>query len=131
MAEEEAARLVRLLSALVRLSKRSMRSLEAELGLRSSVVSKFLSGAIRPQISYVLMIASALGLTPEEFFARAYRLRKSVTNPLVQELTGAEREAGVEDPVVLVNLEQLDRLADASVRRALRRLGAEPDEPTR
>ena len=46
-----------------------MRSLEAELGCGSSVLSKVLSGAIRPQISYVLAIASALGYTAEDFFA--------------------------------------------------------------
>jgi transcriptional regulator with XRE-family HTH domain len=108
-----------------------MRSLEAELGLGSSVVSKFLSGAIRPQLSYVLMIASVLGLKPQEFFARAYCFKEPVTNPVVKKLMDAENKPGVEERVVLVNLEQLDRLVDASVRRALRRLGAEPDEPTR
>ena len=71
-AEVEARRLMELLAARVRLSKRSMRSLEAELGLSSSVMSKILSGVIRPQLSYLLMIAAVIGVSPEEFFALAY-----------------------------------------------------------
>jgi transcriptional regulator with XRE-family HTH domain len=71
-AEAEARRLMALLAVRVRLSKRSMRSLETELGLSSSVVGKILSGVIRPQLSYLLMIAAAIGVSPEEFFASAY-----------------------------------------------------------
>jgi transcriptional regulator with XRE-family HTH domain len=74
-AVEEARRLVVLLTAMLRLTGRSMRSLEAELGWGSSVVSKILSGSIRPQISDILAIASVLGVPPEDFFAAAYPRR--------------------------------------------------------
>jgi len=71
-AEQEAKRLVDLLAGLVRLSGKSLRSIEAELGMGSSVLSKILSGVIRPQLSYVLMVCSALGVSPSQFFRLAY-----------------------------------------------------------
>jgi transcriptional regulator with XRE-family HTH domain len=114
-AETEARRLVALLNRLLRQSGRSMRSVEAELGLGSSVVSKVLSGAIRPQISYVLMIARAIGLAPEEFFHLAYPKKLRVTNPMLRqalEVEGlmVEQEDGLTD---------LDARIEAAVRRAL------------
>jgi transcriptional regulator with XRE-family HTH domain len=130
-AEEESARLVGLLSRLVRLSKKSMRSLETELGLGSSVVSKILAGVIRPQLSYLLMIADAIGLTPEEFFSLAYRLKRRVNNPLVRDLMEAEGLADLEDRDLRVNAEELDQVVEAVVRRSFQRLGSEPAEPKR
>jgi len=103
MAEAEARRLVVFLGDLVKLSGRSMRSLEAELGYGSSVVSKFLSGAIRPQISYMLAIASALGFSAEDFFAEAYSQRLQIL------------------PADL--LDGLDARIEAAVRRAIREPG--------
>jgi transcriptional regulator with XRE-family HTH domain len=103
MAEAEARRLVVLLGNLVKLSGRTMCSLEVELGYGSSVVSKVLSGAIRPQISYVLAIASALGFTAEGFFAAAYSHRPRTL------------------PADL--LDGLDARIEAAVRRAIREPG--------
>lgn len=119
-AETEARRLMELLATLVRLSKRSMRSLEAELGLSSSVVSKILSGVIRPQLSYLLMIAGAIGVTPEELFALAYPQKKKrrPANPLVQQLLVAELDEE-EEPA----LPDLDTRIEEIVLRTLRRLG--------
>jgi transcriptional regulator with XRE-family HTH domain len=131
LAEEESARLMGLLSRLVRLSKRSMRSLEAELGLGSSVVSKILAGVIRPQLSYVLMIAAAVGVKPDDFLSLAYRLKKRTTNPLVKELMETDGAAEAEEQELRVNQEQLDHLVEVAVRRALQRIGAESGEPKR
>ncbi len=83
-ADQEAKRLVELLARLVRLSDRSLRSLEAELGMGSSVLSKILSGVIRPQLSYVLMICSALGVHPGHFFRLAYP-HPGPPDPLVEQ----------------------------------------------
>jgi transcriptional regulator with XRE-family HTH domain len=94
-AEVEARRLVVLLRNLVKLSGRSMRSLEDELGYGSSVVSKVLSGAIRPQIAYVLAIASALGLSAEGFFAKAYPDRPRATSADLLDGLDARIEAAV------------------------------------
>jgi len=122
-AEEEAARLMRLLARLVRLSKKSMRTLGAELDLGSSMVSKILTGVVRPQLSYLLMFAKAVGVSPEEFFSLAYRLKKRPTNALVKELLEAEGVPDAEDPELLrVSQAQLDQMVEAAVRRSLQRL---------
>src|SRR3954471_16288155 len=71
---EEARRLVELLRNLMRDAGLSARALERKLGLGSdgSTVIKFLSGAMRPSLLYLLMILTELGLTPAEFFELAY-----------------------------------------------------------
>jgi len=50
-ADKEARRLIELLSHLVKISGRSLRSMEDDLGMGSSVMSKILNGVIRPQLS--------------------------------------------------------------------------------
>jgi transcriptional regulator with XRE-family HTH domain len=94
--EEEARRLVGLLRRLVTLSGRSMRSLEAEIGLRSSLLGKILSGTIRPQLVHVLKICEGVGLSPVEFFEIAYpyprkgAVRSALGRELAQEVSGGE-----------------------------------------
>jgi transcriptional regulator with XRE-family HTH domain len=92
-----------------------MRSVEAELGLGSSVVSKVLSGAIRPQISYVLMIARAIGLSPDEFFHLAYPKKLRTISPLLQQALEVEGLSGDEGEA----LADLDARIEAAVRRAM------------
>jgi len=70
--EDEVRRLTQLLDMLVRLSRRTRRSLEDELGLGSAGLSKILSGTTRLQVSHILMITAALGVQPGEFFRTAY-----------------------------------------------------------
>jgi len=116
---------MRLLARLVRLSKKSMRMLGEELDLGSSMISKILTGVVRPQMSYILMLSGAIGLTPEEFFSLAYRLKKRPSNPLVKALLEAEGapESESEEPELLrVSQAQLDQMVEAAVRRTLKRL---------
>jgi transcriptional regulator with XRE-family HTH domain len=127
-AEVEAARLMQLLARLVRLSKKSMRTLGAELGLGSSMISKILTGAVRPQVSYILMLSGAIGLTPEEFFSLAYRLKKRSTNPLVKALMETEGADDAEETEQRMSRE-LDQVVEAAVRRALQRLVTGGPEP--
>jgi transcriptional regulator with XRE-family HTH domain len=123
MAEAEARRLIELLATLVRLSKRSMRSLEVELQLSSSVVSKILSGIIRPQLSYLLMIAAAIGVKPEEFFALAYpqKAKARTANPLVRQMLLAEDLSEARE--LPEEVQDIDARIEEVVRRTLRQLG--------
>jgi len=91
-ADKEARRLMELLSRLVKMSSRSLRSMEDDLGMGSSVMSKILNGVIRPQLSYVILIAGALGLSPADFFQLAYP-RKTAVHPLVQKYQEATGQA--------------------------------------
>ena len=118
--DEEVRRLVALLANLVRLSKRSMRSIEEELNYGSSVVSKFLNGGIRPSLDTVLAIAGALGVTPAEFFALAYPQKNPIKSPIVQQVLETEGlivggESGL--PA------ELDARIESVVRRTLAKLG--------
>jgi len=88
-ADREARRLIGLLRRLVRLSNRSLRSMEDELGLGSSALSKILNGGIRPQLGTVLLLAETLGMTPAQFFQLAYR-EKAPIHPLAQQMMEAE-----------------------------------------
>jgi len=83
--EEEAARLTDLLFRLVRLSGRSVRSIEHQLGVGSSALGKVLKGNIRLQVGHILMIADTLGLSPDQFFQLAYP-KKALPHPLGAEL---------------------------------------------
>jgi len=87
--EEETKRLVALLGRIVKLSGRSQRSIEAELGLGSSVLGKILNGVIAPKLVQVLMICDALGLHPLEFFQMAYP-KQGIKSQLAQEVLAAE-----------------------------------------
>jgi transcriptional regulator with XRE-family HTH domain len=91
----EGRRLAGLLEQLVRQSKRSRRSLEADLGLGSSGLSKILKGSIRLQVSHVLSVLEALQVDPYDYFRVAYAKRRLPKSPLIEQLRAlaeAERE---------------------------------------
>ena len=110
--DEEARRIAELLDRLVRLSGRSRRSIERDLGLGSSGLSKILGGTVRLQLGHVLMIVEALGVQPWEFFRWAYPSHGR-TSPLMEKV----RDLTMED------LEEEDSPEfDDRVKRSLLRL---------
>ena len=100
--DSEVRRLADLLDHVVRLSKRSRRSLEADLGLGSSGLSKILKGTIRLQVSHVLSVLEALQVDPYDFFRVAYGRRRLEKSPLIEQLRALvepeERPVGGELP---------------------------------
>jgi transcriptional regulator with XRE-family HTH domain len=98
--DAETRRLADLLDHVVRLSKRSRRSLESELGLGSSGLSKILKGTIRLQVSHVLSVLEALQVDPYDFFRIAYGRRRLAKSPLIEQLRALveERPASGEVP---------------------------------
>jgi transcriptional regulator with XRE-family HTH domain len=84
--DSETRRLADLLDHVVRLSKRSRRSLESDLGLGSSGLSKILKGTIRLQVSHVLSVLEALQVDPYDFFRVAYGRRRLEKSPLIEQL---------------------------------------------
>lgn len=73
--DPEVRRVAELLSMVVRMSGRSRRSIEEELGLGSSGLSKILNGTVRLQMSHILSILQAVEVDPGEFFQVAYPRR--------------------------------------------------------
>lgn len=80
---DDTRRLADLLSLLVRLSRRSRRSIEEELGLGSSGLSKILGGTVRLQVTHVLDILAVLEVDPGDFFRVAYPRRQLRQSPLL------------------------------------------------
>ncbi|HEX2224254.1 MAG TPA: helix-turn-helix transcriptional regulator [Thermoanaerobaculia bacterium] len=72
---EEARRLGDLLLSLAKTRKRSIRSLEKEMGVAASSLRKALTGEANLQVRHVLMIADALGIDWAELFQMAYPSR--------------------------------------------------------
>lgn len=69
---QDIRRITQLLNQLIHIEGRSQRSLEQQLGLGSSGMSKILKGVIRLQVSHVLSILEALGIPPGQFFALVF-----------------------------------------------------------
>lgn len=72
---EEARRLGDLLLSLAKTRKRSIRSLEKQMGVAASSLRKALAGEANLQVRQVLMIADALGIDWAELFQMAYPSR--------------------------------------------------------
>lgn len=104
-----------LLNKLLQLEGRSQRSLEQELGLGSSGMSKILKGIIRLQVGHVLMILEALEIPPGQFFRLVYP-EEGREHPTLAKLRAPETE-----PEGAVAEEDSPEF-DARVRRALLRL---------
>lgn len=115
--QEEALRLVRVLSSLAREKRVSIRSLEKKMGVGDSAFSKVLRGKITPQVRHVLMIADALEIGWPELFARAYGLE-------VPKATRAVDRAALEEQMVGILL-RLGVIDAETARRGL----TPPEEP--
>src|SRR6185436_3198483 len=113
----EAVRLAELLSLLVRVSGRSRRSLEQELGLGSGGLGRILGGTARLQMSHVLMILAALGVDPGDFFRWVYPFRGRSS-----ELIENARALGSPPPEAALPPAIADAAFDERVRESLLRL---------
>jgi transcriptional regulator with XRE-family HTH domain len=69
---EEALRLAGLLKTLAKTQRRSIRSLEQQMGVGTSIFHKVLKGEVTLQVRHLLMIADALEIGWAEFFHLAY-----------------------------------------------------------
>jgi transcriptional regulator with XRE-family HTH domain len=69
---EEALRLAGMLKTLAKSKRRSIRSLEQQMGVGTSMFHKVLKGDVTLQLRHLLMIADALEVDWTEFFQMAY-----------------------------------------------------------
>jgi transcriptional regulator with XRE-family HTH domain len=111
--QQESRRLAELLFLLIRLSGRNVRSIERQLGVANGALGKVLNGTVRLQVDHILMIAEVLGLTPAQFFHRAYsreeRVKPHPLDDLLDESRGHE-----------ISEEEETRRAEKLVRRVIR-----------
>ncbi len=76
---EEALRLATLLKSLAKTKGRSIRSIEQQMGVGTSIFHKVLKGEVTLHVRHLLMIADALGVDWAEFFHLAYPRRPSIS----------------------------------------------------
>jgi transcriptional regulator with XRE-family HTH domain len=69
---EEALRLAGMLKTLAKSKRRSIRSLEQQMGVGTSIFHKVLKGEVTLQLRHLLLIADALEVDWAEFFHMAY-----------------------------------------------------------
>lgn len=70
--QQEALRLAGMLKTLAKTKRRSIRSLEQQMGVGTSIFHKVLKGEVTLQVRHLLMIADALEIDWAEFFHLAY-----------------------------------------------------------
>lgn len=111
---EEALRLATLLKSLAKTKGRSIRSLEQQMGVGTSIFHKVLKGEVTLHVRHLLMIADALDIDWAEFFHLAYPRRPSVAEGTVMEDVEAALEEGFDEE---------DPEFDERVKRVLLQLG--------
>jgi len=116
--DKESRRLAQHLYELLRIQKRSQRSIEQQLGLGSAGLSKILNGTIRLQVGHLLMILGVLGISPGQFFRAAYP-KEEPEHPTLAKLRELKGD---------LKGEEESPMFDDRVRRALLRLLKEPSE---
>jgi transcriptional regulator with XRE-family HTH domain len=114
--EQEVRRIAEHLQELIRIEKRSQRSIEQQLGLGSAILSKMLNGTIRLQLSHVLMVLSALEIPPGQFFRAVFPNRGGKEHPALVKLREMHGELVEQDSPEL----------DDRIRRSLLRILKEP-----
>lgn len=128
--EAEALRLTRLLGIVIKVTGKTFRGLEQELGLGRGSLSRVLNGSRELRLRQLLMILGAVQLEPEEFFRMAYPRRRPAGGkgaPLLDDLETALGSGPGFEP-------EPDAASDERTRRSLIRLlelgpDAEPETP--
>jgi transcriptional regulator with XRE-family HTH domain len=79
--EVESARLLELLQEKVRLSRRSHRDLEREMGLGHGTIGKLFRGRTELRLRHLAMLGRALGFDPVELLLEAYGVYRPYPPP--------------------------------------------------
>jgi transcriptional regulator with XRE-family HTH domain len=111
--QQESRRLADLLLGMVRFSGRNVRSIERELGVANGAIGKVLNGTVRLQVDHILIIVDLLGLTPAQFFQRAYSRQERLKPHRFDKLLEMNRSNTAEED---------DLHLEALVRRVLREI---------
>lgn len=116
--KEETERIIRMLRTALRLLGFTNREIERRLSYTPSYLTRLFSGQIELRFEHVVDIASAMGLTAEEFFQFAYPARKrerSEPATKLDEVLEELRPAG-RDPEGIRELQQLvSRLIEQNI----------------
>jgi transcriptional regulator with XRE-family HTH domain len=73
MIDDDIRRVARLLEALVKVEKVSVRELERRLELGGGTLNRIFSGRNELKLRHILLVLGALGIDPDEFFQLAFQ----------------------------------------------------------
>jgi transcriptional regulator with XRE-family HTH domain len=123
---EETLRLAGMLKTLAKSQRRSIRSIEQQMGVSTSIFHKVLKGDVTFHIRHLLMILDALEIDWAEFFHIAYPRAGATPAASDDSLLGdLDRALGVLEPAA-------EEISDARfaerVRQVLTHLGLLPEE---
>jgi transcriptional regulator with XRE-family HTH domain len=121
---EEALRLAGLLKTLAKTQRRSIRSLEQQMGVGTSIFHKVLKGEVTLQVRHLLMIADALEIGWAEFFHLAYP--RSGAAAVSEDSLLGDLNRALGEPAV--KAETSDAEFEERVKRVLVHLGLLPEE---
>jgi transcriptional regulator with XRE-family HTH domain len=122
---EETLRLAGMLKTLAKSKRRSIRSLEQQMGVGTSIFHKVLKGDVTLHVRHLLMIADALEIDWAEFFHMAYPRASAAPAASGDSLLGDLNRALGEEPA---GEEISDADFEERVKRVLLHLGLMPDE---
>jgi hypothetical protein len=87
---EESLRLATLLKSIAKSKYRSIRSIEQQMGVGTSIFHKVLKGEVTLQVRHILIILDALEIPWEEFFHMAYPRRGlAERHPILEQVDAA------------------------------------------
>ncbi len=107
MSDKEIERLRSFLHALVDASGRSYRDLEQALGLGHGYLSHLFAGRLELKFKHVFLLGAELGLSPSDFFQRAYPLESHEPGWPLEEI-----EAGFKGTRAMLSPPPANALAD-------------------
>jgi len=121
-----------MLKTLAKSKRRSVRSIEQQMGVGTSIFHKVLKGDVTLHVRHVLMIADALGIDWAEFFHMAYPRAGAAPAAGGDSLLGdLSRALGEEPAMEEAEAEVSDAEFEERVKRVLNQLGLLPERRIR
>jgi transcriptional regulator with XRE-family HTH domain len=145
MSTAESERIISLLKNAIRLSNYTYRDVERQLGWRVGTITRLMRGGLGLKVEHLLSILRAIGFSPGRFFAAAYPVASDagpaedrlfrMLEQMYGEPDGARAAArlagGATGPDAISEIDKIDEMVRASLRKLIGIAGPAASEPDR
>lgn len=107
--QDEVLRIARLLEAVFRVAKISVRDFERRIGMGSGTLTRIFNGDIDLKFRHVFAVLDGLAVRHDDFFRQVYQDRPNRGEVLAQDMMGLLRDR----PPALMNPPKGERIAEA------------------